>query len=637
MATDTIDAPRDLATPIPGTTSESDQDDQSFKGWATPLVLAAFFSGISAVLMLSNFMTRTNEYGISLGPLYIWEITLFLSAILTMVIFTLLRQISSFVVENDKPFSDAYMDFLFDSWRNSDLPEECKDKLPFWTYIPLRAIALCVCCIVAIVWPIYDIYRSLANMPCFENQQVSIRLLNMLNVGRQLCSVLFCLCQTVFLLRFKKKSANNRLLKLSMSNILAANFTLLVNVGLKIKFAEDTVNLQTYAGSKINVSVLKEKPMFVSCHNKTANIDYIAEWIYKFSNQFPIEFVVLSLCYLWVMYSPTIPGLSQSKQNTERSTSVGSLSTIDTDREPLDNSKNHLSDSQLSLKETPKHKVYRYIILAVKGTITFTARWTFMLSLLLIGGIFTLIWYNEIEYMTTIKKSDILLYNRTSYSTNMRKYYAMIQTSYLYSICIIAPFAWFLGARKESITYKRFNSSDVLLMIVTAGHIFFVMFETVDFTGVVLDNSDATAVLFFIKMLLKYQGLLGEMMLVLTASKMDIRRDSIKRGRQLVMRMALVFLGVFNMERWFTCNFLPPNVIRYVEEINFKQMYGENTWWFLIAYFYPFVILFRLAMVTMCFEIRVRFERETLKLKFNHNNSVHLQDNLSELSGGTDV
>ena len=53
--------------------------------------------------------------------------------------------------------------------------------------------------------------------------------------------------------------------------------------------------------------------------------------------------------------------------------------------------------------------------------------------------------------------------------------------------------------------------------------------------------------------------------------------------------------------------------------------------------FYPFVILFRVAMVTMCFEIRVRFERETLKLKFNHNNSVNLQDNLSELSGGADA
>ena len=634
MATDIIDEPRDLDTPIPDTTSESDKDDQSFKGWATPLVLAAVFSGISAVLMLSYFMTRTSKYGISLMPLYIWEITLFLSAIIAMVIFTRLRQNSSFVVENDKPFSDAYMDFLFDSWRNSDLPEECKNKLPFWTYIPLRAIGLCVCCIVAIVLPIYDIYRSLANMQCFENRQVSFRLLN---CGRQYCSALFCLCQTVFLLRFKTKSVKCRLLKLFMSTILAANFTLLVNVGLTIKLAEDTVNLKTYAGSKINVSVLEENLVFVSCQLNTAKIDHIAEWIYKFSNQFPIEFVVLSLCYLWVMYSPTIPGLSQSKQNTERSTSVGSLSTTDTNREPLDNSKNHLSDSQLSLKETPKHKIYRYIILAVKGTITFTARWTFMLSFLLIGGIFTLIWYNEIEYMTTIKKSDILLYNRTSNSTNMRKYYATIQTSYLYSICIIAPFAWFLGARKERITYKRFNSSDVLLMIVTAGHIFFVMFETVDFTGVVRDSSDATAVLFFIKMLLKYQGLLGEMMLVLTASKMDIRRDSIKRGRQLVMRMALVFLGVFNMERWFTCNFLPPNVIRYVEEINFEQMYGENTWWFLIAYFYPFVILFRLAMVTMCFEIRVRFERETLKLKFNHNTSVHLQDNLSELSGGTDV
>ena len=613
MASDIIDEPRDIATPIPGTSSENDQDDQSSKGWATPLVLAAVFSGISAVLMLTYFMTRTSEYGISLRPLFIWEITLFLLAILTMVIFTRLRQNSIFVVANNKPFSDAYMDFLFDSWRNSDLTEEYKGKLPFWTYVPLRAIGLCVCCIVAIVWPIYDIYRSLANMQCFENRQVSFRLLN---CGRQYFSVLFCLCQTVFLLRYKTKCARNYLLRLSMSTIIAANFTLLVNVGLNVKLAGETVHLKSNVDSEFDVSVLDKKLMFVSCHNKKAQVDLIAEWIYKLSYQFPIEFVALSLCYLWVIYSPAIPNASRSRRTTERLISVGSVSTLDGDEEPLYNSSSHFSASQKSLNEIPRKNIYWYIILAVKGTIAFTSRWTFILSFLLIGGIFTVILYNEVEYMKNIEDNNILLYNRTSNSTEMKNYYAIIQTVYHYSFCIIAPFAWLLAARKESITQKRFNSSDVLLIIATAGHIVFVMFETVDFAEVVFDKrSQPTAVIFFVKMLLKYQGLLGEAAMVLIASKMDIRRDSIERGRQLAMRIVIVSLGVFNMERWFTDNFLPPNVIRYVEEINFKQMYGEKTWWFLIAYLYPFVVLFRVAMVTMCFESCVRIKRETLKFQ----------------------
>ena len=150
------------------------------------------------------------------------------------------------------------------------------------------------------------------------------------------------------------------------------------------------------------------------------------------------------------------------------------------------------------------------------------------------------------------------------------------------------------------------------------------MFETVDFAEVVFDKrSQPTAVIFFVKMLLKYQGLLGEAAMVLIASKMDIRRDSIERGRQLAMRIVVVSLGVFNMERWLTDNFLPPNVIRYVEDINFKQMYGEKTWWFLIAYLYPFVVLFRVAMVTMCFESCVRTKRETLKFQHNTGNPEH--------------
>ena len=624
MATDTIDAPRDLATPIPDTSSENDQDDQSSKGRATPFVLAAIFSGISAVLMLSYFMTRTSEYGISLKPLFIWEITLFLSAIIAMVTFTRLRQNSSFVVENDKPFSDAYMDFLFDSWRKSDLPEECKDKLPFWTYIPLRAIGLCVCCIVAILLPIYDIYRSLANMQCFENRQVSFRLLN---CGRQYCSVLFCLCQTVFLLRFKTRCTKNSLLRLFMSTIIAANFTMLVNVGLNIKLAGETVNLKTKVGSGLDASVLEEKLMFVSCHNNKAKIDYIAEWIYKFSYQFPIEFFVLSLCYLWTIYNPTIPGVSKPRRNTDRSMT----STLGAYREHLNNANILFSASN----ETTRHKLCRKIILAINGTIAFTSRWTFILSFLLIGGIFTLILYNEIEYMTFIEDTNILLYNRTSNSTHMKNYYAIIQTIYHYSFCIIVPFAWLLAARKEKIAFKKLNPSDGLLLIATAGHIVFVMFETVDFAEVVFDKrSDTIAVIFFIKMLLKYQGLLGEAVMVLIASKMDIRQDSIKRGRQLVIRILIVFLGVFNMERWFTDNFLPPNVIRYVEVINFKQMYGEKTWWFLIAYLYPFVVIFRVAMVTMCFEICVRIKRETLK--FQHNNLEHERDFILELSVGND-
>ena len=121
--------------------------------------------------------------------------------------------------------------------------------------------------------------------------------------------------------------------------------------------------------------------------------------------------------------------------------------------------------------------------------------------------------------------------------------------------------------------------------------------------------------------MLKFQGVFAETMIVLIASKMEVKKDSITDGRQLVIKVIIVFLGTFNTERWFTDgslliftdNFLPPNVLRYVEDINYNEMYGQKTWWFLTEFLYPFVMIFRLAMTIMCFEICVRLKRESLK------------------------
>ena len=517
------------------------------------------------------------------------------------------------------------MDFLFDSCSQYNLPEENGNKLPFWTYIPLRAIGICVCSVGAIVLPIHDIYRSLANMQCFEDRLIYFLVLNAVS---KYCCVVFCLCQTIFLLRFKTKSSKGLSLRLLMSTIVAANVTLCINVVLSIKLAEDTVDFQTqpisrYKTLQIN---LEKKPLFVACESNNPKVDYVAEWIYRFTYQFPTEFMVLSLCYfgaLWNIFSPAKSG-TQSRQKLKQSRSVP-MSRIDVDDENV----NNLRIRRSPLIKTSKRKFRSFLLVAVKGTGVFISTWTFPLAFVIICGIFVLILYNEITYMSTFEDINILVYNRSSNATNMKNYYAAIQTVYHYTFCVVAPATWIFAARKERITHKRLNSSDILLLIATTGHVIFVMFETVDFAEVVFDNrSDAIAVIFFVKMILKYQGLLGEAMVVLIASKMEITRDSIRSTRQLAIKVVVVFLGVFNMERWFTDNFLPPNVIRYVEDIKYKEMYGEKTWWLLTAYLYPFVIIFRVAMVIMCFETCVRIKRETLK--DTPNNLISPIDDMSQ-------
>ena len=335
--------------------------------------------------------------------------------------------------------------------------------------------------------------------------------------------------------------------------------------------------------------------------------------------------MVLSLCYFGVIWNVLSRGQSRiaSRINTEHLTSV-SVSLVAVDSRNLDNVNLHRAISESTpLIQPSGRSALTVLIKVVKGIGIFLSTWTFLIAFVLIGAIFAIILYNEIEYMTNITDADILRYNRSSNVTQMANYYAVVQTIYHYSFCVIAPAAWVFLARKERITHKRVNASDILLLIATSGHVVFVMFETVDFAEVVFDGrSDTNAIIFFVKMLLKYQGLLGESIVVLTASKMEIRPQSLNSTRQFAIRVVVVFLGVFNMERWFTDNFLPPNVIRYVEEINYQEMYGEKMWWLLTAYLYPFVVIFRVAMVTMCFETCVRIKRMSLMATSNDNRSI---------------
>ena len=591
----------------------STDTEQWSKGRAAALIMAAALSGVSIVLAASYSVARDHEYGITLKPLYVWEIILYTIAILAMVIFTYLRNNTDFVVDTLKPFSDAYTDFLFDSCNHSNRHNENGYKLPVWACIPLRGIGLFVCCVGAIVLPIHEMYRSLVNMQCFEIRFISYHVLNAVS---KCCCVVFCLCQTIFLLRFKTKSSRSIPLKLFMSTIVAANLTLCVNVVRNIKMAEDTLDIKT----ELAHTNLEERPLFVTCEGNRTKVDYVAEWIYRFSYQFPIEFMVLSLCYFGAIWNVLSHGRHDivSRTNEENTTSVP-LSLVAVDTTKTENLRLQRSTSESSpLIQPTRRSVRSMLLIAIKGTGVFLSTCTFPIAFILIGTIFGVILYNEIDYMATMKDIDILRYNRSSNTTQMKNYYAVVQTIYHYSFCVIAPAAWLLAARKERITNARLNANDILLLVATSGHIIFVMFETVDFSDVVFDKrADTIAIIFFVKMILKYQGILGEAIVVWTASKMEITRESINNTRQIVIRIVVVFLGVFNMERWFTDNFLPPNVIRYVENISYREMYGEKMWWILTAYLYPFVIIFRVAMVTMCYETCVRIKRETLKATSN--------------------
>lgn len=583
----------------PETSNNHDAEEWS-KGRATALFVSAVLSGFTLVLATSYWLTRESQFGISLQPIYIWEIILFMFAISAMTIFACLRNNRNCVVDNSKSFPDAYMDSVFDT-HSECLLQTNGTPLPFWTRIPLRVIALCICCVGSVVFPFLEAYRSIDNMRCFENSLTGFRVLKF---GSKMCRALFCIVQLFFLLRFKKMLSKHRLLRLLMSVIVAANFTLCMDVMLSTILASDTVDSQTYKNKKINISSidLETKSIYIECKNNSARIDRSAEWVYKFSHQFPYEFAVLSLCYfgsVWNVFRPW----RQAAQSTLSSGRKRLMSVISTEIDSTTSDK-----STTTLNPTAKNK-HRFLIICAK----FLSTWSFPISSLLILGIFAFHMYMELSYIRSLKETEILVYKSSSNATDITKVYAVVQTTYIYIVCIVAPIGFML-ARKEDVIHKRLNPSDVLLFAGATGHLIFILFGTVDVTEVIFNGrSDFIVVMFFIKMILKYQSVFAELMIVLIASKMEIVKDSIKSGRQLLLNGIIIFLGVFNTERWFTDNFLPPNVLRYVEDIGYNEMYGRKNWWLLTQLLYPSVMIFRLAMSIMCFETCVRLKREPLK------------------------
>ena len=606
------------STPSHDTNASKEVEEEWSKDRAASVFTAAVLSGFTLVLAASYWLTRTSEYGMSPKPLYIWEIILFLSAILSMVVFICLRKNTAYVVDTDKPFSDAYMDTLFDTK---------EDGLPFWTYIRLRDIALTVCCVGCCILPFSEVYRFVNNLECIDDMFETFR---NIKCASNICRAIFCICQLLFLLWNKTKSAKNGLLRLILSAVAVANFTLCVDVFMYAIQAYDTIDIQNKQNAPFNISAIDpHEPVFIECQNSSVKmmmkIDINAEWIYKFTYQFPIEFAVFSLCYfgtIWSVYKPSkMTSNTESQEHGSQNDITQHVSTV-TDISGRESERPRgLPPTSVDQNSRRRAHRYRYIIkFIVKGIIEFTSTKAFPLSLVFVLGVFVFILFKEIKYMDSHGGNKTLVYDHPNTTSNATlsgedMAYMVTQTVYIYIICIVAPVGFIL-ARRETIAHKRLNASDKLLLVGATGHLVFILVETVGYTDVINSGrKDFVVVIFYIKLLLKYQGVFAEAMIVLIASKMEVRLDSITNGRQSVIKGIIIFLGMFNTERWFTVNFLPPNILRYVAFTGYKEMYGQTTWWILTAFLYPCVVIFRQAMSIMCFETCVRVKREYARLK----------------------
>ena len=566
------------------------------RGRSSAFLVLVLLCSLTTVLTLSYWMTRSNTHNISLASLYAWETILYLFSMATIMIFTILKNNEVHVVENSalRTREQADTDSV-----NIDI-NTTEQVLPKWAKFPLRRFVITICCVGSTIIPAYATYRSIANILCLNSE--ASKLVLILKCGRSLTRVLFCICQAVFLICFKNKVVNSPLMKVMIAGIVSANYALCVDVVLNVIWMSSTLDLKTDNNNLTSVeNETNEKLyMYLKCSNNTLNVDTVALYFYKYSYQFPIEFASLSFCYLGIIWNV----FAQAKRTTERNSSICSNS----------NSNNDSQQELLKAVTATGTSKWRRIRKAAVSTFVFCCDHTFILASIFVTGIFTFHLFTEI---TVYKNSDfdVVLRHGDNNKTHsgLQNANSILQTVDTYVLCIIA-FIGFLLVRKEKPERKYFSSSDVLLLVVAASHLLLILFETIDPIDLFIEDTSetktATKVLYFIKTIFHYIGVYSQTVLVIKASKLNIRRNSIKRGKQLFIKSVIVFIGMYNAERWVVDRFLPPTILMYVSGIHNDDIFGEKNWWFIVEILFPLVIVYRILTAVMCYETCVRLKRK---------------------------
>ena len=604
-----------------------DEEEDYPKGRASSLFMFVVLSGITLVLSLAHWLS---DLHISLAPLYAWEILLFVFTLASIVCFVVLQNNNDHVVVgNDVRDVDQSTEIEL---TNSVIAERLyggKTCEPLWMRIPIRFFALTACCIGSLSMPVYETYRTIDNLSCFNIESIGLLAVMKLKCISTVLYILTCVSMSGFLLRFRNKSSKSSEMKVLMSSLAATNMALTINVIMNIIWTSNTMEVNSekplHNITKINTQVnmteaeLVKEMIYLKCKDNVGYVDTIATYFYKYSYQFPVEFALLSFCFLGGIWNilpqrkrarervqPEERNSSTDSENHDRNTdTVGHAVQRDPEREPL-------------IERRPSQRLparLRKLRLGGKSTFLFICNHITISTALVVVGIFAFHLYTEIKD-DTFDDENVILHCDEKNKTCVDSQNSIIQTVYIYVISIVA-FIGFMVARKESKSYDIFHAIDILLLICTGGRLILILFETIDNVEIIVenttDNTVAEKVLFSFKTFCRFIGLYSQTILVLKISKIKISQKSMKTGKQLFIKAIVAFLGVCNMEIWLADSFLEPTVLQYNDNTNYGQSYGHKNWFFLTQLLYPFLTLYRLLTAVMCYEACVRFKRKQMQ------------------------
>ena len=609
-----------------------DVEEDYSKGRASSLFMFVVLSGITLVLALIHWLS---DLHISLVPLYAWEIILFAITLLSIVCFFAVRNNSDHVIDESIDSDvDQRSEFELSSNAMTEGINQGQTSEPLWMRFPSRHVALFVCCIGSISMPVYEIYRTSDNLSCFVTESTDVIVLLKLKITSNVFYVLACVSVMGFLLRFWKKRSKSPEMKVLMASLVATNITLIINVIMDIIWTSNTMEVNsatplinvtntsyianTKAANMTDAELVKEV-IYIKCENNIGYVDTVATYFYKYSYQFPVQFALLSFCFLGTLWnvlpkrqihvrrqrihSETQTASTTTDHQVSRDTDIGEQNEQqDPERQPLIRRSRSVPPWLSKLRR------------GGKATFVFICNWITILTTFVVTAIFAFHLYTEIED-DTFDDENVILRCDEEKDSCADSQNSIIQTIYIYVISIVA-FIGFMVARKETKTYDVFHAVDIVMLICAGGRLILILFETIDNIEIIFENNtdNTTAeVLFSFKTFCRYIGLYSQTILVLKVSKIKFEQNSMTTGKHLFIKAVIAFLGVCNLEIWLADSFLEPTVLQYNENTNYGQSYGRKNWFYLTQLLYPFLTLYRLLSAIMCYEACVLFKRKQLR------------------------
>ena len=572
-------------------------------GRPSALLTFILLCGLTIILVISVWITRGNTNYVSLAPLFLWGSCLLSFSMIAITIFCAFKNNHAHVVDEFRVRLDEVASDQEDLM--GDYENERQIGLPKWAKIPFRSIAILICCIGSLLIPSYDTYRNIVNIVCLNGESETLRL----SIFKCLCNivfVLFCIYQLVFIMLFYNKAAKSSFLKCAMSFCVSANFFLCVHVIMNVIWMSDTLDLKgTLNSMPINISNRdihgKHVYLYLKCSNNSLEIDKVALYLYKYSYQFALEFAVFSLCSIGVIWNVVSPIGGKDTQTCSDNVSV-----------THNESEAQLNQSAATISTT--NQCWRWVKKSARATFVCGCNHAFLLAAIWVAGVFSFNLYTDIKH-DSFGDSALILRDTTVNTTytNIEKSNTVLQAVHTYMFSILA-FVGFIVVKKMRMDEKPLRPIDISLLVGAAGHLLLILFETIDVISKLTESKSeiytTTKVSFVMKTIFHYIGVFSQTVLVIHASKLNVTSIWKTKGKQLFAKAIIVFIGVYNMEKWFEDSFLPPSYLRYVDDIPEEDLYGFRVWWFIVEVLYPLATTYRLLTVVMSYEINVRIKRK---------------------------